>query len=147
MNESEVLRHLLDTLCEKYDIYQKELSTLDPKDPKYVSLANTSNRQARTIIATISLMRDPKRQVMFDNFDREKRDMSRIAREIIENEEKRAGYGEKKALMTYKDWNENKISFPKKRKLIVRKDMRERDYVKKSPLRKRRRKREGTRRR
>jgi hypothetical protein len=114
MNEKEALQHLLDTLIKDYDRYQRILETLDPSDKKYVPIANTVNRYARTIAATISLMRDPRRQIMSDHRDKTKLAVSELAKEIIEEEQKaRLGNlpsnSKKTTLITFKDKYGNRI--------------------------------------
>lgn len=117
MKESEILQHLLDTLREDYDRHQRELATLDPKDEKYVPLGNMINRQVRSILATCSLMRDPKRRIMFDHDDVTKRDIATLAREIIEDQ----GSLNKKQLLTYKDAKGNVFPLSEKTSIMIHK--------------------------
>ncbi len=95
MNETDALKHLLETMSKEYDDLGKALLSFDESDEKYVRIMNTRNRIAKTILATISLMRDPKRQILFDDASESKRDVAKMAKEILESE--------KKALTIFKD--------------------------------------------
>jgi hypothetical protein len=100
MNETEALKHVLETLCKKYDFIDEAVSTLDKDDPKFVHLTNSQNRIARSILATISLMRDPKREIMLDRAADARHDVAKLAKEIVEQDEKL--HGGKKNMMTIK---------------------------------------------
>ena len=101
MNETQALKHVLETLCKKYDFIDEAASTLDKNDPKFVHLTNSQNRIARSILATISLMRDPKKEIMFDRTAEAKQDVAKLAKEIIESGDEFRGE-EKRNLMTIK---------------------------------------------
>ena len=100
MNETEALRHVLDTLCKKYDSVDSATSILDHNDTKFAQLMNAQNRIARSILATVSLMRDPKREILLDRASEAKQDVARLAKEILEAEKSRE---DKKRLAKYKD--------------------------------------------
>ena len=68
---------------------------------------NAQKRIARSILATVSLMRDPKREILLDRASEAKQDVARLAREILDAEKPR---GEKTNLMKYKDANGRVLS-------------------------------------
>ena len=81
-NDIDVLTHILDTLCKKYDHLDQVTARMDESDAKFAQLANSQNRIAKSILATISLMRDPKKQILIDSDERA--DLSRLAKEVLE---------------------------------------------------------------
>ncbi|MGI0078459.1 MAG: hypothetical protein ACRECH_02440 [Nitrososphaerales archaeon] len=114
MNESETLTHLLDTQREEYDSLGKKIALLDQNDSKFAGLTNSRNRIARSIIATISLIQDPKRQNMSLNSEKSKKDVARIVKEILDDE--KYASPEKTLLMNIKDGRER---IAHKRSLMV----------------------------
>ncbi|MGI0084956.1 MAG: hypothetical protein ACREBQ_07730 [Nitrososphaerales archaeon] len=104
----------MDTQREEYDSLGKKIALLDQNDSKFAGLTNSRNRIARSIIATISLIQDPKRQNMSLNSEKSKKDVARIVKEILDDE-KYASRG-KTFLMNIKDGRER---IAHKRSLMV----------------------------
>ncbi|MDG6996913.1 MAG: hypothetical protein JRN52_13415 [Nitrososphaerota archaeon] len=64
MNEREILEQLLETHFKNYLAITKKLGMYEPDDPKYASLLNSQMKVTRSIQNCISLLRDPKKQIL-----------------------------------------------------------------------------------
>jgi len=76
---------------------------------------NAQNRIARSILATVSLMRDPKREILLDRASEAKQDVARLAKEILEAEKSRE---DKKRLAKYKDEKGKVLAGSQAKKII-----------------------------
>ncbi len=114
MNDREILDQLLESLFRSYSAIAKKLPFYEESESKFTTILNSQTKVARAILDCLSLMGDPKRQLM--SRSKGKLDLAKMM-EAVERGEKEA---HKITLMTFKDASGRELSQGKKTLMRVK---------------------------
>lgn len=85
-SEMRLLHQILKSQINDFDRLEKALLALDQSDPKFVTLTNLKNRVAKSMLAVVLLIRDPRLVDLSDDIKRTKHDIASLIKKVREME-------------------------------------------------------------